>query len=131
MVNSTGVPITMSALEVSKETAAAHAPLVQRAAGIFTALGGTGPNGAPIRLADAAENGAARALALARAARPELIRRGSAVTLAYVDGGSEATLAALLAGATPAGLPIAADTESLSVLALAERLAASDLSSWR
>jgi two-component system response regulator FlrC len=55
------------------------------------------------------------------------MRRGSAVALSYVDGGSEGTLAALLAAATPAGLPIAADTESLSVLALAERLAASDI----
>ncbi len=117
----------MSALDFTAETAAAHAPLVQRAAGIFAALGGTGPDGAPIRVADSSEDRLRAAVTLTRSARPELIRRGSALTLAYVDGSSEATLAALVAAATPAGLPIAADTESLSVLALAERLAASNI----
>jgi two-component system response regulator FlrC len=117
----------MSALDFSQETATAHAPLVQRAAGIFAALGAKGPDGNGIRIADAQEASARTMVTLARSARPQLMRRGSAVALSYVDGGSEGTLAALLAAATPAGLPIAADTESLSVLALAERLAASDI----
>lgn len=68
---------------------------------------------------------------LTRGPRPALRRSGagteSGIELDYVDGGSETTLAALVAAASPAGLPIAADTESLSVLALAERLAASDI----
>jgi len=127
MVNAIGGFSRMSALDFSQETASAHAPLVQRAAGIFAALGATGPGGAAIRLADAARADARTTVALSRAPRPHLIRKGSAVALAYADGGSEAALAALLAAATPAGLPIAADTESLSVLALAERLAASDI----
>ncbi|MBC2665957.1 sigma 54-interacting transcriptional regulator [Novosphingobium flavum] len=117
----------MSALDFSQETATAHAPLVQRAAGIFAALGVTGADGAPVRIADSVEANARTALTLLRGARPQLMRRGSALALAYADGASEASLAALLAAATPAGLPIAADTESLSVLALAERLAASDI----
>ncbi|MBU3993290.1 MAG: sigma 54-interacting transcriptional regulator [Alphaproteobacteria bacterium] len=113
----------MSVLEFSAETAAAHAPLVQRAAGIFAALGEAGR----VRVADAAEDSGRAAVMLTRAPRPAFLRRGSSLTLAYADAGSEAALAALIAAATPAGLPIAADAESLSVLALAERLAASDI----
>ena len=64
---------------------------------------------------------------LTRGPRPALRRAGAEIELDYVDGSSETALAALLAAATPAGLPIAADTESLSVLALAERLANSDI----
>lgn len=112
----------MSALEFSDSTAGNHAPLVQRAAGIFAAIG----SGPAIVLADRDENGRA-AVRLTRGPRPALRRAGAEIELDYVDGGSEATLAALLAAATPAGLPIAADVESLSVLALAERLAASDI----
>jgi two-component system response regulator FlrC len=117
----------MSALEFTAETGRAHAPLVQRAAGIFAALGSVGGASGQVRIADAAEPPMRAAVTLARAPRPSLERKGSAITLNYVDGNSEATLAALLAAATPAGLPIAADTDSLSVLALAERLAASDI----
>jgi two-component system response regulator FlrC len=47
--------------------------------------------------------------------------------LRYNDPLAQSTLCALIACATPAGSPIAADPESLSVLALAERLAASDI----
>ncbi len=113
----------MSALELSAETASAHAPLVQRAAGIFAVLG----DAEKVRIANAGETGGRAAVTLARSARPQIARRGSSIALGYADGGSEAALAALLAAATPAGLPIAADPESLSVLALAERLAKSDI----
>ncbi|MBC2670480.1 sigma-54 interaction domain-containing protein [Novosphingobium piscinae] len=112
----------MSALEFSAATAANHAPLVQRADGIFAAIG-SGPG---ILLADRTEAGRAH-VRLTRGPRPALRRTESGIELDYVDGASETTLAALLAAASPAGLPIAADTESLSVLALAERLAASDI----
>jgi two-component system response regulator FlrC len=47
--------------------------------------------------------------------------------ITYTDGAGEASLAALLACAAPAGTPVAADPESLSILALAERIAASDI----
>ncbi|MDE2619252.1 MAG: sigma 54-interacting transcriptional regulator [Sphingomonadales bacterium] len=112
----------MSALEFSSATAANHAPLVQRADGIFAAIG-SGPRRV---LADRTESGRAD-VRLTRGPRPALRRTESGLELDYVDGAGETTLAALLAAATPAGLPIAADTESLSVLALAERLAASDI----
>ena len=85
--------------------------------------GGAGPD---IVLSDRTEPGRA-SVRLARGPRPVLRRTDSGLELDYVDGSNETTLAALLAAATPAGLPIAADTESLTVLALAERLAASDI----
>ena len=47
--------------------------------------------------------------------------------LTYADPNSEVALGALLACAAPIGAPIAADPESLSVLALAERLAISEI----
>jgi two-component system response regulator FlrC len=48
-------------------------------------------------------------------------------TLTYRDGAAEAPLAALLAALGQPGMPVAADPESLSILALAERLAASEI----
>ncbi|MBC2652139.1 sigma 54-interacting transcriptional regulator [Novosphingobium flavum] len=117
----------MSAVEFSAATAANHAPLVQRVDGIFAAMGMiTGGPGPDIVLADRTEPGRA-SVRLTRGPRPALRRAESGLELDYLDGSNETTLAALLAAATPAGLPIAADTESLTVLALAERLAASDI----
>ena len=117
----------MSALEFSATTAAAHAPLVQRAAGIFAALG----HAEPVRIADAnepmARSGTRTVVALERGPRAAIARRGAGWLLSHTGAEGESTLAALIAAATPAGAPIAADPESLSVLALAERLAASDI----
>ena len=90
-------------------------------------LGSDAGDAGKIRIAGSGEAAPRAAVTLSRSARPQIARRGSGIALGYVDGGSEATLAALLAAATPAGLPIAADPESLSVLALAERLAKSDI----
>ena len=117
----------MTALEFTATTAAAHAPLVQRAAGIFAALGFA----EPVRVADANEglvgSGARVAVVLDRGPRPAIARRGAGWLISHTGAEGEAALAALIAAGTPAGLPIAADPESLSVLALAERLAASDI----
>src|SRR5215475_8598053 len=49
------------------------------------------------------------------------------IKLRYADGESEASLAALVACLTDAGDPIVADPESLAILALAERLADSEI----
>lgn len=120
----------MSALEFSEATARAHAPLLQRAAAVFAVMGA--PDGGAL-VVDAAEAKALPAhrpaIALTRSAHPSLTRRegrGRHV-LAYSDPTDEASLAALVACATPADMPIAVDPESLSVLALAERLAASEI----
>lgn len=52
---------------------------------------------------------------------------GQRLVLRYADGASPSALAALLACTAEAGAPIAADPESLSILALAERIAASEI----
>ena len=70
----------------------------------------------------------ARALHLARTDAPKLERLASGrLALSYGDPLSEASLAAAIAAATRPGMPIAADPESLSILALGERLAASEI----
>ena len=119
----------MSRIETGPEVAATHAPLVQRAAGIMSAVMG----GESIVLRDAGDRAPVPArriaIALHRAASPTIVREAGdrRFTLRYVDPAGEAALAALIACATRPGSPIAADPESLSVLALAERLAASEI----
>jgi two-component system response regulator FlrC len=119
----------MDGLEYSAALAARHAPLVQRVAAVVSALGGI----QPVALSDAEEARRTPASAqhaqvtLAAATQPMVRREGRRrFTLAYRDAGSEAALGALIACLLPDG-PIAADPESLSVLALAERLALSEI----
>ena len=118
----------MHRVEFSEAVATGHAPLAQRAEGILAALGGSDM----VILRDAEERTPlpqrAQAVTMARGRVPQLLREGTGrFSLTYRDGAGEAALAALIAAATPAGAPIAADPESLSVLALAERLAGSDI----
>lgn len=118
----------MIGLQIGESVAKRHAPLVQRAAGIAEALGVTGA----VQLRDAEDRSPlpprTRCVTLARDGEPSLRRDGaSRLVLAYRDPASDATLAALLAALAEPGMPIAADPESLSVLALAERLAASEI----
>jgi two-component system response regulator FlrC len=117
-------------LQISDAARAAHAGLMQRA---HVVLGTPGPL-APVFLLDSQEATAiaiplARTVRLARTTTTPAIRRGPGerVQLHYADGAGDAALAALIACAMPPGEPIAADPESLSVLALAERIAASDI----
>ena len=118
----------MNALEFDARVAADHAPLVQRAAAILAALE---PAGA-VQVRDVADRTplapGATAITLERTVAPA-IRRESArrIALSYADPHSEGALSALVAAVAGSGAPIAADPESLSVLALAERLAASDI----
>ncbi|MCK9542286.1 MAG: sigma 54-interacting transcriptional regulator [Novosphingobium sp.] len=105
-----------------------HAPLVQQAGAIAGACGGY--RDAVLR--DASDRSPlpprAHCVMLERGSVPALRAAGASHrVLTYRDPASEASLAALLAAMAPAGAPIAADPESLSVLALAERLAASDI----
>ena len=119
-------------LQISALARSAHSPLVQRAG---AAIGTPGPL-APVFLLDSAEVVSiplARTVRLVRAGHSTIERgpseraTGDRYTLRYNDGAGEAALAALIACAVPAGNPVAADPESLSVLALAERIAASDI----
>jgi two-component system response regulator FlrC len=123
----------MDVIEFSTDTARVHAPLVQRVAAIIAAVG----RSETLWLGDAADTGAptrpgANRILLERAGHNAIVLHESArgerhYALAYSDPASDAALAALIACATRPGAPIAADPESLSVLSLAERLAASDI----
>ncbi len=118
----------MSGLEFGDAVSRQHAPLVQRAGAIADAYG----HGSSVLLRDLADRSPlpprAHLVSLHRGEDTAILRDGaSRVTLAYRDPASEATLAALLACIAAPGMPIAADPESLSVLALAQRLAASEI----
>ena len=118
----------MNRLDYCDTTALRHAPLVQRAEAVVMASGGD----AGTLLRDHADRSPAppraHLVSLRRGAQPGIEREGpSRLTLTYADPAAEASLAALLACVARPGAPIACDPESLSVLALAERLAASEI----
>ena len=118
----------MQALAFSDSAARLHAPLVQRVAAVVDAA--TCAAAPMVRTAsDPAQVGPGPCVTLERAGRPALRRDGARgrLTLTYADPTSDAVFAALVAALAAPGMPIAADPESLSVLALAERLAASDI----
>ena len=105
-----------------------HAPLVQRVSAIIGSnIAGSGP---ALRCAGApAAPGPGPRVSLERTSHNLLRRAGPrhAFSLSYRDPTSDAVLAALLAALAAPGMPIAADPETLSVLALAERLAVSEI----
>ncbi len=116
----------MASIERTEGFEKAHAPLAGKFAGIASSLF---PR-KPVHLADHADGGLAampNAIALARADAPSIARMGSGARLTYADPVSEATFAALVALTAASGGPVAADPESLSVLALADRLAQTDI----
>jgi two-component system response regulator FlrC len=118
----------MNGLVFSDALARTHAPLVQRGAVIAGSLS----SGAGTVLRDGADRSPlpprAHVVTLTRSAMPALRREvGGGIALTYRDASSDASLAAMLAALALPGTPIAADPESLSVLALAERLAASEI----
>ena len=118
----------MNGLVCSEGVAKAHAPLVQRAAAIVGAIGPA----AEVLLRGAREApapGRVPAVTLERGTANALSCDGvpGRFTLTYRDPASDTVLAALLAAVAAPGAPIAADPESLSILALAERLAASEI----
>ena len=111
----------MGGLAATGTVARAHAPLVQRAAAILEAATGNSTPPPP--------PGPGPSLLLERGTANSLRRdsqRGHFV-LTYRDPAADAPLAALIAALTPPGMPIAADPETLSILALADRLAASEI----
>ena len=118
----------MTALAISETVQRQHVALAQR---LDALLGASNQDGIRIlRTAqDAPPVGPAPALTLERAAQPQLRRldgRGR-FHLTYRDPSGETTLAAAFAALTTPGTPVAADPESLSILALAARLAASEI----
>lgn len=118
----------MSGLAASESVARAHAPLVQRAAAVLGSLGSNST--AALRgKGDPVPPGPGPSVLLERG-HANLLRRENQrghFNLTYRDPAADAPLAALLAAMTPADMPIAADPETLSILALSERLAASEI----
>lgn len=118
----------MTALAMSETVRRQHVALAQR----LEAMLGNG-KAEDLRILRTAQDpapvGPAPALTLERAAEPALRRLGGRgrFHLTYRDPSGETSIAAALAALTAPGAPIAADPESLSVLALAERLAASEI----
>jgi two-component system response regulator FlrC len=116
-------------LPISGQAQGRHGALVMRAAAVLDA---PGMGSLPV-LADTADvatlDPRRPAIVLERGAQPALARmaNGKRHVVRYADPLSESALAAIIACATAPGMPIAADPESLSILALAERLAASDI----
>ena len=132
------------ALLFSDRAAEKHLPLLRRAAAVLGNLGAGAAGESPVALVDASEPAAnspagsasrtanRTTIRLDRRPSPALIRdsrspREATFTLHYTDADSPATQAALIAATRRPGSPVAADPETLSVLALAERIALSDI----
>lgn len=126
----------MDYIEVTQGTAQRHAPLVQRAGAVIATMGST----CKLRLIEGAIDGKCpvhgddrTTIQLLQGGINRLERlpvprggRRPHFALSYIDASAEDALAALISCATSGG-PVAADPDSLSVLALAERLALSDI----
>lgn len=129
MVNGAG---KMGTFEVNADTAARHGELIGRAGAILGSVERGSPQQALV-LRDMDETASPpprrQVLTLALGKRPALLARPGqrSLTLHYADGSSDAALAALIAAATAPGEPIARDVASLSALALAARLAVTDI----
>jgi len=113
----------MPALTIGEKVAQGHSALVRQVSAVASSLIDT----RQVALIDASEQVTAgtRCVALSRGT-PALSRNGAVRTdVTYAEPTGEAALAMTLAALAGPGDPIAADAESLSVFALAERLAAS------
>ncbi|MBV1916956.1 MAG: sigma-54 dependent transcriptional regulator [Sphingomonadaceae bacterium] len=118
----------MSSLEFSDKVAGQHASLTQRVSAIAEANGSY----TDVLLRDGSEVSSLpqriHAVTLDRGEAPGITREvTNKLKLTYRDPDSEATLAATLACMARPSTPIVADPESLSVIALAQRLAVSEI----
>jgi two-component system response regulator FlrC len=116
----------MASIELSDGFAKAHAPMAARLAGIASSL--FLPR--PVRITDLAEGERRKlpgTIAVGRTGRASIERAGTFGTMTYADPSAEASFAALVALISAGHGPVAADPESLSVLALADRLATTDI----
>ncbi len=103
-----------------------HATIESRLAGIASSLF----MDRPVTLADdseAAANRDARTITLGRGEAPGMAFAGTGGALTYKDPIAESTIAALVAMIYSGQGPVAADPASLSVIALADRLARTDI----
>ena len=104
----------------------AHGSLEARLAGIASSLFLE----RPVTLADEGDlnsNRDARTITLARGAEPAIVPGGTGGTLTYSDPIADSSIAALVALTYAGQGPVAADPASLSIIALADRLARTDI----
>ena len=116
----------MGWLEASDAFKKNHVGLANRLAGIASALF----PGRHLTIGDDSERllaDRAATVSVSRGERRGLSRTASRARLAYTDPDSEATFAALIALLAGRSEPVAADPETLSVLAMADRLARTDI----
>src|SRR5688572_24127036 len=116
----------MGLLEASDAFRKNHPGLANRLAGIASSLF----PGRHLTIGDDSERllaDRAATVSVSRGGRPGLSRTASRARLAYTDPESEGTFAALVALLAGRSEPVAADPETLSVLAMADRLARTDI----
>lgn len=123
----------MKSVQISSAARVHHAGFVHR----FSAIHSVGVSGEQFVIADHAERhgrdggGPSRGLRLRRDSLCRLTRDygagSSGFELRYNDGSADIALAAALAAATRPGMPVALDPQSLAVLALADKLAGSEI----
>lgn len=117
---------TMELKQFSRSATAQHGNLANRIGAILTA----GVANDKLGFVDHTEEPVSgrRTIRLTAASRAAIERQDDdTIALTYADAMGEATLGAAIACATASGMPIAVDPESLSILALADRLAGSDI----
>ncbi len=117
----------MFAMQVSENARSAHGSLINRLSAILCA--GVAHEGLAILDRGEEPLAAGSNLYLCASTKSEIVRldEGRGLQLHYFDAMEEATLAAAVAAATRPGMPIAVDPESLSILALADKLATSEI----
>lgn len=116
----------MGSLETSDAFKKNHFGLANRLAGIASSLF----PGRHLTIGEDSERllaDRAATVSVSRGERPGLSRTASRARLAYADPESEGTFAALIALLAGRSEPVAADPETLSVLAMADRLAPTDI----
>ncbi|MEZ5743508.1 MAG: sigma 54-interacting transcriptional regulator [Sphingomonadaceae bacterium] len=119
----------MAGLQVTEAAKARHGALVDRVAAIAASLFG----GSDILLRDADEDGAPlaprmRVVSLSRGDKPAIrCETPQHVRVTYRDAAGETALAQVVAAMARGDDPLAADPQSLSIFALADRLAGSDI----
>ena len=116
----------MGSLEASDAFRKNHPGLANRLAGIASSLF----PGRALTICDDSERllaDRAATVSVSRGDRPGLSRTANRARIAYANADSEGTFAALIALLTGRSEPVAADPETLSVLAMADRLARTDI----
>ena len=116
----------MTSISLSQNFERLHAGIAARLA----AITGSYTNGRDVLLADSSEmksSSHARAVYLSRSGEERVERGGERFVLHYAEPNGEAAIAALVAMLYGGHGPVAADPSSLAVIALAQRLAQSDI----